>query len=91
MQRVMEITGGEGAYAALDPVAGDFTSTVSRTGASPQVVECLPPRKPGHARLGTGLEIGCVEVEAPGSAVVCSSHGVSLQQPTAPAQRFNNR
>ena len=29
MQRVMEITGDEGAYAALDPVAGDYTGTVS--------------------------------------------------------------
>lgn len=30
VQRVMEITGGEGAYAALDPVAGDFTGTLLR-------------------------------------------------------------
>jgi NADPH:quinone reductase-like Zn-dependent oxidoreductase len=28
VQRVMEITDGKGAYAALDPVAGDFTSTL---------------------------------------------------------------
>lgn len=27
--RVKDITGGEGAHAALDPVAGDFTATVS--------------------------------------------------------------
>ena len=30
VQRVLEITGGEGAYAALDPIAGDFSGTVSR-------------------------------------------------------------
>ena len=30
VQRVLEITGGEGAYAALDPIAGDFTGTVGR-------------------------------------------------------------
>lgn len=28
VQRVKDITGGEGAWAALDPVAGSFTSTV---------------------------------------------------------------
>ena len=28
MQRVLAITGGEGAYAALDPIAGNFTGTV---------------------------------------------------------------
>ena len=30
VQRVLEIIGGEGAYAALDPIAGDFSGTVSR-------------------------------------------------------------
>ena len=54
MQRVMEITGGEGAYAALDPVAGDFTSTVNYKSAIPQAVECMPPWKLGLGRLGTG-------------------------------------
>jgi NADPH:quinone reductase-like Zn-dependent oxidoreductase len=31
VQRVLEITGGEGAYAALDPIAGDFTGTVGQS------------------------------------------------------------
>ena len=79
MQRVQEITGGEGAYAALDPVAGDFTSTVSRMIAVPHAVECMPPRKLGQGRLGTG-PMGSVEVKAPGSAVECSPHGLPLLQ-----------
>jgi NADPH:quinone reductase-like Zn-dependent oxidoreductase len=40
--RVKDITGGEGAYAALDPIAGDFTGTVSpqRSPAQTQVHIC---------------------------------------------------
>jgi hypothetical protein len=59
VQRVMEITGGEGAYAALDPVAGDFTSTVSYKSAIPQAVVWSACRPGGCARLGTGVHRVC--------------------------------
>lgn len=35
MARVKEITGGEGAWAGLDPMAGTFTGTVRPSGDSP--------------------------------------------------------
>lgn len=59
VQRVLEITGGEGAYAALDPVAGDFTSTVSYRSAIPQAVVWSACRPGGCARLGTGVHRVC--------------------------------
>jgi threonine dehydrogenase-like Zn-dependent dehydrogenase len=55
VQRVMEITGGEGAYAALDPVAGDFTSTVSWGTTLPQAVQCSACCPECHVRVDTGL------------------------------------